>query len=174
MQYPESFLDIIETTVKEYPSDIDRATEEAEKKIRALPEFAGFVDALVRSAVRELVYDQRHIVNVRTKKQAGYYGGQTKLNRSANGVLAAYESVYQYHIAGTVLGEILGEDLSDIAANERAIASGHTFNADLCEWLAGLVPEGKKVHQAITEKKLRKEFNRIYERVHGSAARVTV
>lgn len=167
---PENVLPLVEAAVKANPTDIEKAAHDAAKKIKKLPEFPEIMAQLFQNAVREIVYDVRHAMNVRTKRQAGYYGQEAKVNRVSDGVLRSYESVYSYYIGGTVLGDIKGEALRGIAENERAIAVGHTFNAKLCEWLAEQVPEDKAVREVIPEKCLRKEFDRIYKQTMGEEA----
>lgn len=176
MKIPESVTEAVERATQENPTDIVAATTQAFEKVTHLVDYDEFVKSLVWNCIQEMVYDARHKVNVRTKRQIGYYGQEAKVNRTSNGVLRVYNSVYKYHIAGTVLGAIRGEDLPSIAESERSIANGHVFNAELCEWLAEQVPAEKTVEQTFGkkgEKRLREQFDRLYAKYQSAAAQVT-
>jgi hypothetical protein len=170
----ESILEIVKAAAEHHPGDIPSAVDEAEMAIRDLPDFEALISALLRSAIQELVYDARHALNTRIKRDAGYYGGPAKVNGTSDGVQKVYESVYRYCIGSTTLGELKGEDIPEIVEGEKAKAQGHQFNAELLEWLEAQGVKGeKRVREVVPEKKLRKNFDRIYEAVMSSAARVT-
>jgi hypothetical protein len=170
VQFPESVLEVVAEAARKYASDIPKAVEEAEFMVRKLPEFSGLVRLLVRGAVQDLVYEARHQDNVRMRRAAGDYGGPAKVDAAAPGVVGAHESLYLYRIAGTTLGLIKGADLKGIAESERRVAEGHAFNAALCEALAALVPEDKRVEEAVLEKRLRGIFRRLRRQKPGEAA----
>jgi hypothetical protein len=170
MFFPESVIVIAKDAAKKFPSNIEGAVDLAEKQIRKLPDFEEMVDQLVRNTIQDLIYDLRHRSNTKTKNDAGYYTAEQKVSKTSEITDTIYNSVYSYCIGGTVLGEILGADLPTIADNERQIAAGHDFNASLCSKLSTLVPEDKKVREALPEQKLKKIFNSIYRKTQAEAA----
>ena len=159
MEFPKSVEAIVDRAAKKFPSDISKAIDQADKEIRKLPEFDELVSMLIRKAVAQLIYDARHSVTNQIKRDSGMYGGPAKviagLSKSVNRVA---ESIYAIRIAGTMLGELFGRDLPGIADSEMAIGHGHLFNARLCQRLAALVPEDKRVQEAVKEKKLQAIF----------------
>jgi hypothetical protein len=174
MEYPTSVLEIAERQAARFPADIDSAVNEAEKAIRRLPEFDSLVDLMVHNAVQELIYSFRHRDKVQMKNDMGQYGGPAKVTSGASAVAnRAERSAYEFHMAGTMLGLILGKDLESIAQSEAAIAHGHDFNARLCRRLMSLVPDESRVQDAVSEKRLRRliaeEMNRRRRRTATAA-----
>ena len=168
---PENVQKVVEDATARYASDIDRATREAMKRIKKLPEYPQLVEMFLEKAVQEMVYDARHIVNVRTKRQAGVYGGKGKVRvGDSSAVRRVTDSMYNYHIAGTVLGLVIGKDLPTIAESELRIGNGHLHNSRLCYYLSRIVPKDKRVKDAVTEKKLRELFRRAQRDVDSDAA----
>lgn len=90
MEFPESVTKVAEEEAARH-SDAPTAITEAEKRIRGLPEFDGLVNALVRNAVRELVYAARHAATVARKREAGLYGGPPKVTGWSEGINRIYE-----------------------------------------------------------------------------------
>jgi len=162
MTYPETFMAAAREAAAKHGGDIDQATAVAEAAIRSLPDFADWVNAFVTSAIRELVYDARHQMNVAMKRDTGYYGGpaKVKVGDSAD-IQKVYQSFYEYHIAGMQLGMLKGADLEGIAESEAARAEGHAFNARLCKKLREVVPDDKTVREAVPERKLREIFKKV-------------
>lgn len=155
MNYPESVLKLAAEMAEKYANDINQATAEAERAVRNMPEFGELVAVLVRSAVRGLIYQARHTANVRLRQEAGGYGAAAKVNLAGSEAVGrACESWLVYCIGGTTLGMLKGADLKATAESERSIASGHLFNARLCEALAQIVPDDKQVIEVLTEKRL--------------------
>ena len=170
--FAESLAQIIADVGEKHSSDIDAAVDECEKRVKRLGDYADFIGELVRQALREQIYDWRHKANVAQRRASGFYGGAAKVLSAASEAVAdaaTEKSLYDYFVAGTVLGELTGEMLPAIAASEREKASGHAFNAELCETLAAVVPEGKTVRQAVKERKLRTIFMGILKRVNMAA-----
>jgi hypothetical protein len=167
---PTHVTEIIDRVSGEHPDDIPAAVEAAEREIRELPDYDDVVGALLRSAVREAVYDARHKVNVAVKRRAGYYG-QPSTPREGERLRSVYDNVFAYHIAGTTLGELRGIDLGTVAEQERAISAGHLFNAELLEWCAshGVTGE-RRVREVISEDLLRRAFRRLWRKYHGGRA----
>lgn len=175
MQIPESVIEAVERAVGEHPTDIPAATTQAFEEVIHLEDYEEFVKSLVWKCIQELAYDARHKTNVRIKRREGYYGQEAKVNPVSDGVIKVY-SVYRYHIGGNMLGNIRGEELADLAEKERAIANGHVFNAELCEWLQTQVPEGKTVQETFGkkgERRLKEQFDRLYAKYQKFAASVT-
>jgi hypothetical protein len=171
MKIPSEVVEITQKAAEKYPRDIDKASENAEKRIRKLPNFGELAADLVRSAIRDLVYDARHNGNTAMKKADGQYGGPGKVTAaSSKSVNEAARSVYLYFIAGRTLGDLMGEELLAVAESEQAHADGHKFNARLCRTLAPMVPKKKRVQDAIKERKLWSIFQQVKEKVETDAA----
>jgi hypothetical protein len=82
--------------------DIDQAVETAERQVRQLPNYDELVGLLVHKAVRGLVYDAWHRLNVKIKREAGFYGGPAKVVvGDSESVKRAYESVHRKLIGET-------------------------------------------------------------------------
>lgn len=171
VQFPAEILEIIRKSADKHKTDIPAATSEAERKIRARPDFGSVVDTLVRAAIQEQVYVARHRITSRIKYETGQYGGPPKViaGESVGGRRAAI-SCYEHRIAGTILGLVLGENLMDIADSEDAIGNGHLFNARLAMALRPLVPDGKYVKDAVPEKKLRVIMENLRTSMGGGTA----
>ncbi len=168
---PKNVQKVVEECAAKYPSDIEKATEEAERRIVKLPEYRQLVKSLVRKAIQEMIYDARHVTNVRIKRETSRYGGTSKITvGDSASVLEIQESVYNYQIAGTVLGSLLGRDLPAITDSERAIGNGHLVNSTLCSYLSTVVPSDKQVREAVTEKRLRNLFRRAEKTVKETKA----
>lgn len=171
MEFSQNVLTAAKQAIKKFPNDVSKAVDEAEKTIRELPEFKSLVDTLVRSAIQDLVYDARHRHSVSVKRGAGCYGTPPKtLTGASPGVRRVSESVYSFHIAGTTLGRLKGGQLLSIAENERAIATGHSFNARLCLKLKSLVKDDQTVREAVSEQRLRSIFREVQKEVKTTAA----
>ena len=155
MNFPKSVLDAARSAALAFLDDIPTAIDTAEAEIRELPEFEEVIVALLRSAVRELVYQARHVHNVKIKNTARYYGGPKKIHApGTKAVEEVYANVYQYCIAGTMLGFLLGEQLLDLAKSEQAVGDGHLKNAKLLQELSRLVKTGQRVQDVVSQKKL--------------------
>lgn len=156
INFPSHVTAIITEAAAKYTEDIDKATSVAERKIRALDDFDSIVGLLVTSAVKEKINDARHTSNVRLKTENREYGGKAKVivgnSAAVNGV--AESCYYNHFIAGKTLGMVMGEELAVIATSEAEKGRGHFFNSRLAAKLAAVVPEGKCVKDAVSNKKL--------------------
>jgi len=112
MEYPSEVLEIVKAAVKRHKTT-SGAVREAEKKIRALPTFEAIAEIAIHHAIRELVGDVRHTDNRQMRKAAGEYGplAKTVTGTSPEILAIADEALLDYHIAGTVLGLVKGEEL---------------------------------------------------------------
>lgn len=156
---PKEVLDVTQSAAETHPENVKMAKGLALKNVKRLAGYQGFVDFLVRRAVEDLVDDARHATNCRVRGKAGDYVGKGKtVSGSSGAVQRACASVYEFRIAGTILGQILGKDLEAIAHDENSIASGHLFRARLAEKLIPLVSKSKTVQQCVKEKKLQAIF----------------
>ena len=165
-QWPQSILSIAKQMAEKYGDDINKATEEAEKQIRKLPEFTELVNRFITHSVRDLIYVERHKENTRIKNGQGAFHSKPQVNGVCDSVHRALASVYyNYRIGGITLGSTLGGDLLGIAEKEASIAQGHTNNATLCTLLAKIVPEDKTVREAVPEKKLKQLFLKAHIKV---------
>ena len=159
MKFPEEVRSVIRDADAGNPSDLEQAVDEAERKIRSLMSFDSLVSDLVRSAIQGLIYDMRHAANGKIRYESGNYKQDTKtVVGTSDAVMRAESSVYQYRIAGTSLGQLLGKDLIDLATGEENRAEGYIFNARLLRRLSDVVPQNKMVKNAITQKKLKAIF----------------
>jgi len=169
MDFPKNVVSIIEQANANNPNDIVTAVNDAVARVKRLPEYPDLVDKLVHNSIQELLYDARHRINVQIKRDSGYYGGPAKVSHYSESINRVCASVYAYQIARRQLGKIQGNELNGIAANEDRMADGHKFNADLCRWLAELVPADKLVEQAVSERKLKAKFRKLCEQYSAAA-----
>lgn len=168
--FAESLEQIISDVVGKHPSDIDAAVEECDRRVKRLADYADFTDGLVKQALRHQICDFRHKANTAQKKAAGSYGTQARVSTGCSDAVAdaaAEKSLYDYFIGGTVLGELTGEQLPEIADSEQTRADGHAFNAALCRDLAPLVAANKTVRQAVREGRLRTIWTAVQERIRN-------
>jgi hypothetical protein len=171
MDYPASLSTVISKAAAQHPQDIDKAVTCAAKAARKLPDFSEWVDQLVNSQLRNMIHDARHSHNTRLRREAGDFGGPAKVGLSTGAANEVAKSVYMsYAIGGTVLGAVLGSELKAIAASEHEKAQGHAFNVRLCSRLAAMVPDDKRVSEALTEGKLKRLFVELQKSKGGKAA----
>lgn len=162
MDYPESVLEAVHDAASEHGDDLGQAVECAVAKVRALPEFGGLVDQFVKTAVQELLYRDRHQTNVAIRRQGGAYGAAAKVSPAGSAaVRRVFQSYFDYCVGGKQLGAVLGEELAGLADGERERAAGHQFNARLLDRLQAVVPEGKRVRDVLTDRKLGNLFKEI-------------
>lgn len=171
MELPKSVYEAVASAEAKNPGDPPAAIEAAKKLIRSLPEFPDLAAEFFHRTVQELVYAQRHRIAGDIKRAAGGYGQPSKVAADSPAIRGVYESVYQYRMGGTVLGDIMGENLADIAEGEEEKARGHQFNARLARYCIDQgVKDGQSVREVIPEKKLRMAFDRIQKETQGKAA----
>jgi hypothetical protein len=159
MRFPKEVYEIVAKAVEKFKSDNDEsialATQEAEKKIRALPNFNQMIAELITSSIRELVFDERHNKNVDMKRKAGVYGPPGKVNVvSSKSVREAAGISYQYFVAGMTLGLILGSQLPACADQERRHGEGHFKNYRFLSMLIPLVANDKRVMDCVSKKRI--------------------
>jgi hypothetical protein len=169
--FPESVLSIVREAVKRFPKDPPKSIDWAVGRVKKLPDYEDLVASLVKQAMADLIYDQRHTTTVQIRRSAREYGGPAKVvSGDSPGVASVAESVYFYKIGGTILGEILGKDLRAIGQSERAISNGHFLNARLVEKLATLVPPEKRVRDAVGEDRINKILRNLQRNIGKDAA----
>lgn len=162
MKFPEEVLCVCRAASERHPEDVSAAVDEAVARLKRLASYPDLVETLVRQAVQDLVYEARHVKNVRTRRENGGYGGPPKVTVGGNAEIGrVYEDVFAYRIAGTTLGSLTGAELPAVASKEREIAGGHLFNAALCERLARSVPVERTVREVVSEKRLRALFREL-------------
>ena len=171
MDYPKSVYEIVTRAANKHKQNIESAVAMAVAGVKKLPEYSSIVDSLVYSAIQDLVYDSRHNANTSIKRQSGAYGGKSKIvvGQSVS-IQEAYQSIYDIRIAGNILGYIVGKELAGLAEKERATGDGHYVNAKLVESLVAIVPENKRVRDAVTEKRLRVLLKQAQEKIQREAA----
>jgi len=165
MEFSDEIQTIVKASAAKHGDKISKAVNDAERRIRKLPDFKSMINGLVRSAIQELVYDARHKMNTKIRQAMGSYGQPAKTITGASiAVGKASASLYSYHIAGTLLGSVQGSDLAGIAENEAAKADGHGFNAKLAARLAKIVPDEKLVRNVVSETRLKTIFMELKKR----------
>lgn len=170
-ELPEDLMIRAAEVAREYGDRLDEGISLLQAEVRARSDYRRIVERLVRRAVRDLVYSARHQQNRMIKATRGdYSAAQTapRVNGAHEAVNRAYQSVYEYKIAGRTLGSLYGRDLPDVITTEKAIAGGHLFNAALCEWLCRNVGANQTVREAVDEATLDREFDRIRRRVQAA------
>lgn len=170
-EFPETMVEIIERAARQHSEDITKGVECAKRDIQSLPEYHQLIDTLVTEAIRELIYDVRHRDNVKMRNESGAYSIEPKVQPGkSKDVQETFENLHRYFLAGQTLGEIMGEQLEGIAESEESKANGHLFNARLCRELSRLVPEGKRVKDVVSLKKLGMIFKKLKGDRKGDAA----
>jgi len=156
----DKLTDKIRANAEKFPDDIEKAVDAVERWAkRNWSEFDDWKDELIRSQFRNMIHDARHGTNVQMRRAAREYGGAAKVVPGA-AVAGVNASLYMYLIDGRTLGSLLGSELSDLAAAERARANGHGFNAKLLEQLRPLIEDDQMVLDIVSEDRLRKAFKK--------------
>lgn len=145
---PDAMNRIVAEAAAKYPSDINKAVVEAERRIRR-DVASDELKKLVRHSIQERIYDWRHDQNERFKA-AGEGNGK-----------ATEAEVYNYFIGGMVIGNVTGKMLSELAASEQEKANGHALNAAVCRKFAGVVPETKMLKRCVSAAELHEAFQTI-------------
>lgn len=163
---PQSIWDLIKRVCKQYPSDSEKAANEAERRLKRLKDYPIYAEIMARRAIRDLVFDQWHTSNRKIKKDAKEWPGQDPkvVIGKSKAVQRVAAEVWNFHIAGTLLGKIVCNELPDIGDRELKIAGGYSFRGHLCHRLYKMVPKNKRdltVSQAISEKKVHKVFEEL-------------
>ncbi len=160
--FPEPVLVAVKVATAANPGDISKATQEAEIAIRKLYTDKQLGEIFITSAIQELVYERRHQDNRDIKRAIGAYDSTRKVKQEeSQAVQRVFESVYEYRIAGTILGDLLGEQLLPIADSEEAIANGHMANGTLLRKLRPMVRNGCKVRDEVSVRKLVNVFKQV-------------
>lgn len=159
---PEWLSELVTDSVNNNPDDIDAGVEELLSLVQVHDEYDGFVDQMIKNALRDFIYDIRHKRNVQTRRDAGHYGTPAKVSvGTSNSVQEVYESLFDsYYIGGKVLGSLLGSELAGICEDQLSKANGHLFNHRLCkELLKRNIPDNVTVRDAIRdEREIQKIF----------------
>lgn len=130
MQIPDEVLAVVAKANKKY-SDIQEALDQAEREVRALPVFDDLVTTLVRHAIQDLIYSDRHQVNTKIKRETGQFNATPKV-KMTGAVLASYRaerSLLDLNIQGLRLGDMTGADLRDAMGREEAQGRGSLTNS---------------------------------------------
>jgi hypothetical protein len=181
MQHPESILRAGRLAADKFPDDIPRATRYALQLFKRLPEYEEWCEGLPMGMAQDIVHEARGHHNRELKRQSrreeeeavAAYSSETvgaaangrstrprpeprpRINvAESQGVRSTYIAYMTKNIAGRTVGSIYGRELEGIASDERAVASGHEFNARLMQRLRPLVPDDRTVREAISEEKL--------------------
>lgn len=130
MQFSDDVIAIVAMANKRH-ADIQEALDQAEREIRALPNFDDIVSDLIRHAIQELIYSDRHTVNTKIKRETGQFTAQPKV-KMTGAVLASYRaerSLLDLNIQGLRLGDMTGADLRDAMGREEAQGRGSLTNS---------------------------------------------
>ena len=185
MSFPMSIVNILAEANRLHGDDIQLAVELAESEIRRLPDFKKEIEGmLITHAVQTLIHDSRHKFNrdlmggirsgnlpslnghASTNGHAGKNGQSMKGKHSvpkvipshSKEILADYSRYFAFKVAGKTLGAMLGSELelASIAAGMQA--KGNLFVESLCNRLAKMVPDDKRVMDVVPGKTLEKIF----------------
>lgn len=186
MQLPQEFYDIITACTEKWADDSRKAAKLAWRRVKKLENYQELVDQLVRDAIQQKVNDMRHTIKyeqLRVIRDPANDDGRKKepVNRDnipspkvvvGRGKAAASvaRQAYDLMFAGKTLGNIFRHELDGIATSERNKSNGHMKNAALAEALQSMVPDNKKVRDAVSERKLRTVIRRVYGRLEIDAA----
>jgi hypothetical protein len=179
MWHPESILRAGRRAAERFPDDIPRATRYALQLFKRLPEYEEWCEGLPMGMAQDIIHEARHHHNREIKRQsrreeevavaacASSTGSANERSTrprpeprprinvaESQGVRSTYIAYMTKLIAGRTVGSLYGRELEGIAVNERAVASGHEFNARLLQRLRPLVPDGSTVRESISEEKL--------------------
>jgi len=155
--FDEALLSEISKAARKHRDDIDQAVQCAERAAKQLPGWKSWTADLIHAQIRNLIHGVRHADNVSMRRDAGDYGGPAKVDLSTGAAnRIAGQSWFNYFVAGRTLGQILGKELKGIAEGERERAEGCVFNAKLCEQLAAIVPDEKRVCDVVTETQIKR------------------
>lgn len=169
IEFPISVLNAAEHAANRHKNDITAAVEMAKTAVRRLPNLQSIVDALLDYSMKHLVYDFRHKANVKLKRELGTYHTTPKVGTTSLAIREAYQSAYDYYIAGTTIGELKGDQLDDIISSEEERSKGHTVNVRVLSWLKSQGVTGdKKVRNVVSERKLRNCMKRVREEIFGT------
>lgn len=163
MQEPQERLQaLVNDAVETNPDSIDDAIDEVLKKAGKVAWFVNLADKLVRQAIRGLIQDRRHLLNVAMRGKAGQYGGKSNIDSGAMERVGKLVHGYMsYMIAGKTLAKLTGDELLATADSEAEKATGHEFNVLLCRKLAEKVKGDKIVAECFTVKTLAKVFESV-------------
>ena len=171
MELPEKVLEIASEEAKKY-DDAEEAITRAKRKIFKL---SGFMDLaekyfkhFVSCRVQEIVYDVRSHENRKIRNQTVSVQKVRPIRSKL--VSRVNSSVYfSLRIGGNVLGNLFGEELADLAAQEESISAGHAFNAGLLRELIEIVPKNKTVSSSVSSKKMDEIADRVRSGLVGAS-----
>ncbi len=160
---PKSVFDLIRRVCEQYPTDSNKAADEAEKRLKRLKDYPIYAEIMARRGIRDSVHDQWHNNNKKIKKDAKDWPGQDPkvVVGTSKAVQEAANRIWEYHIAGNLLGRIVCNELPALGDQELARANGYAFKGNLCHRLYGMVPKSKRelrVSEVLSEKKVRAVF----------------
>jgi len=175
MDWPKELLDMCQESAAEFRDDIEGATDNAVRRFNdsVLSCNREIHTALVRFALRELIYQYRHRSNselkagVQTNRPGTLPRPIVGVSTGATRTVAVFRLLTDYTICGIVLGEMTGEDLRNCKATELKMSEGHLDNYFLCDMLEPQVGEGQKVKNVFTNE----EAGRIFDRAQKAAER---
>jgi hypothetical protein len=172
MQIPPTVIQAARDAEARFPSDLDAATDAAVVAVQAHPDYPTFVDTLVRERVRDIVHQVRHEKNKQIKRELKQYGQPAKVDFSKSVVVQeSAQSVYDYRLGGTLLGDLTGDGLSRVIESEAAAARGHQFHVALGRWLQKRGVTGdKRVRDVVPETVLRKQMDKLQDEILGVPA----
>lgn len=160
-QFPAEFLSLVRRGTETHPNNIERAEEYVTNKLEDAEYYNEELEqALIRHAIRDLIYEARSTHNKRLKRSDPVTKKSTakcKVDIGQSPIIKRMnQRWYTYNINGTTLGSVYGRDLRSLAEAERNIAGGHIANARLLEALIPLVRPDQTVKQTLTHKTLEK------------------
>lgn len=163
--YPDVLLKIVRHHAITY-KDVDEAVKRGLVQWRKQKERREWLEQMEADHFRTMVCDVRHSENVATKKANGEYGKPAKVSMGSAAVnrVVLRGMLDDFYIGSRVLGDIQGKELSALADVEQAKAKGSMNNAKFLRLLDPLVPDEKRVRDAISDEKARDIWNEVVGR----------
>jgi hypothetical protein len=155
IQIPPSVLAAVKLANEQHPGDVAAALAAAEAAVKGLPEYASYVEMLVRHSLMTSLYAVRHQRNVQVKREAKAYSPPAKVTGGGPTVTQVYTSLFSYQIGGRTLGLLKAQDLDALIEEGNAAINGWAFNVRLCSKLKAYVRDDNTVADTVTEQKLR-------------------
>ena len=177
IQWPKEILGIFRKASDDNPDDITAAKKAAKRKLERRPDWPDLVERLVDEALLDKIHQMRHRSNCEIKRALNptlssqadpptpstpkattgppkVVAGRSRIA----GKIAQEVNYLNYFVDGRTLGSILGEELPELADQERMMGQEHYAKAALYERLSAIVPKKKRVSQAISNGRLGQLF----------------
>ena len=110
---------------------------------------------MVTAAVKELIYDARHIRNLAISKSITRPKEETRQKvQITSKVIEAANSIYNYSIGGRLLGVMTGDEVLESMDEQRALATGQLTTFYFLQVISVKVTGDRVVRETLTERQL--------------------